>query len=62
MHYDVRYQLGGEEKIEIVDAETAADAARIVQDQYLTSDEVFELIQVHLIEEDAPTEPAQAES
>jgi hypothetical protein len=62
MQYDVRYQLGGEEKTEIVDAETAADAARTVQDQFLTSDEVFELIQVHLLEEEASTEPAQAES
>jgi hypothetical protein len=62
MQYDVRYQIGGEEKTEIVDAESAADAARMIQDQYLTSDDVFELLQVHLIEEDAPTEATPAES
>lgn len=59
MQYDVRYQIGGEEHSEIVDADTAADAARIVQDQFLASGDVFELIQVHLLEEESTRESAE---
>lgn len=57
MQYDVRYQIGGEEATETVEADSAADAARVVQDKFLGSDDVFELIQVHLIEESSE-EPA----
>jgi hypothetical protein len=51
MQYDVRFQIGGEERTEVVEAESAAEAARQVQEQFLGSDEVFELIQVHLVDE-----------
>jgi hypothetical protein len=34
-----------------VEAESAAEAARQVQEKFLGSDEVFELIQVHLVDE-----------
>jgi hypothetical protein len=51
MQYDVRFQIGGEERTEVVEAESAAEAARQVQEQFLGSDEVFELIQVHLLDE-----------
>jgi hypothetical protein len=51
MQYEVRYLIGGEERSDIVEAETAADAARIVQDQFLRSESVFELIQVQLLDD-----------
>lgn len=60
MQYDVRFQIGGEERTDVIDAESAAEAAREVQEQFLGSDEVFELIQVHLLEE--ATETVAAES
>lgn len=60
MHYDVRFQIGGEERTEVVDAESAAEAAREVQEQFLGTDQTFELIQVHLLEE--PTEDIPAET
>lgn len=59
MHYDVRFQIGGEERTEVIEAESAAEAAREVQEQFLGNDQTFELIQVHLIEEateDVPSE------
>ena len=51
MQYDVRFQIGGEEHTEVIDAESAAEAARQIQEQFLGSDNVFELIQVHLVDE-----------
>jgi hypothetical protein len=57
MQYDVRYQIGGEEHSQVIDADSAADAARLVQDQFLQNQEMFELIQVHLLEEE-PESPA----
>ena len=51
MQYDVRFQIGGDERTEVIEAESAAEAAREVQEQFIGSDEVFELIQVHLLEE-----------
>ncbi|MEJ7837302.1 MAG: hypothetical protein WKF81_00680 [Thermomicrobiales bacterium] len=59
MHYDVRFQIGGEERTEVVDAESAAEAAREVQEQFLGTDQTFELIQVHLLEETAEDIPAE---
>lgn len=63
MKYEVRYQLGGEEHIAELEADDAATAASLVQEQFLDSSEVFELLQVHLVDEmpdtfahhDAPT-------
>lgn len=51
MRYDVRYQIAGEEKSQEVDARNAAEAAAEVQEQFVTSGDVFELIQVTLIDE-----------
>lgn len=50
MKYEVRYQIGGEEHTTEVDVDDAATAAQIVQEQFLENSEVFELIQVHLLE------------
>ena len=59
MQYDVRFQIGGDERIELVEAESAAEAVREVQEQFLGTDEVFELIEVHLIEETAESSPVE---
>jgi hypothetical protein len=56
MRYEVRYQVGGEEHTAEVDVEDAATAAQIVQEQFLENSEVFELIQVHLLDEHQGTE------
>ena len=50
MRYEVRYQVGGEEFSAEVDANDAASAASMVQDENLGSPEVFELIQVQLLD------------
>lgn len=49
--YTVRYQLGGEEFTVSLEAENAASAARIVEDQHIEEDERFELIEVHMVED-----------
>lgn len=51
MRYEVRYQIGGEEHTTEVEVEDAATAAQIVQEQFLDNHEVFELIQVHLLDD-----------
>ncbi len=51
MRYDVRYQVGGEEYSTEVDANDAAMAVSMVQDEHLSSSEVFELIQVQLLDD-----------
>jgi hypothetical protein len=51
MRYEVRYQVGGEEFSAEVDANDAAMAASMVQDENLGSPEVFELIQVQLLDD-----------
>ncbi len=56
MLYDVTYQVGGQEHIARVDAADAAAAAALVQRDHAGPDEVFELIQVHLLEEESPPE------
>ncbi len=48
--YTVRYQLGGEEFTDRLEAENAASAARLVEDRHFEDDERFELIEVHLVE------------
>ncbi len=52
MKYEVRYQRGGDERTILVDAEDAASAAEQAQAHEAESQEVFELIQVHFLEED----------
>jgi hypothetical protein len=51
MRYEVRYQVGGEEFSAEVDANDAAMAATMVQDEHLGSPEIFELIQVQLLDD-----------
>ena len=51
MHYEVRYQIAGDEFATTIDADDAATAAQAVQEQFLTGDESFELIQVQLLDE-----------
>jgi len=61
MKYEVRYQIGGEEHTTEVDVDDAATAAQVVQEQFLESNEVFELIQVHLLDDVQGTDiPAEA--
>lgn len=56
MKYEVRYQIGGEERTAEVDADSAAEAAQKAQEDFLGSDEVFELIQVHLLDDHVASE------
>lgn len=50
MHYEVRYQIGGDEHTQNIDAASAAEAAAAVQEQFVSNPEVFELIQVTLLD------------
>ena len=54
MKYEVRYQRGGDEHTILIDADDAASAAEQAQTQSHDADsnEVFELIQVHYLEEE----------
>lgn len=56
MRYEVRYQIGGEEHTTEVDVDDAATAAQVVQEQFLDSSDVFELIQVHLLDDTHSTD------
>lgn len=58
MRYEVRYQIGGDERTVEVDADSAAAAARLAQEEHLQSEEVFELIQVHLLDDHVASELA----
>lgn len=51
MQYEVRYQVAGDEFATTVEAEDAATAARLVQEQNVSSEDPFELIQVQLLDE-----------
>lgn len=50
--YIVRYQTDGDEHTETLEAETAAAAAQIVEEQHLVEHERFELIEVRLVEDE----------
>ncbi len=56
MIYEVTYQLGGQERTDRVDAPDAAGAAASVKEAYARSEDRFELLLVHLIEDQ--TDPA----
>lgn len=60
MFYDVTFQVGGEEQTDRIDAPDAATAASRVRNAHQTEDGMFELMLVHLIEdeESASGEPA----
>jgi len=51
MHYEVTYQVGGEQSVEHVDAADAASAAQRVQEIHGHGDGLFELISIHLMDE-----------
>lgn len=54
--YTIRYQMGGEEHTDQLEAENAATAARIIEERHLSDEEWFELIEVHLVEESDQSE------
>lgn len=62
MLYDVTYQIGGEERIDRVDAPDAATAASSVREAHGGSDDRFELLLVHLIEDNEAQDGGQATS
>lgn len=51
MKYEIRYIIDGEEHSEIVDVDTAAEAAEMVKQRHPAPEDSFELIQVQLLEE-----------
>lgn len=61
MKYEVRYQIGGEEQTAEVDVDDAASAVQLVQERFQDSSDVFELIQVHLLE-DFPSQEIEVEA
>lgn len=60
MKYEVRYILGHDEHTAEIDADNAASAAQQVQDQHLSDEQSFELIQVHLLEDQSGDESETA--
>ena len=59
--YTIRYQLGGDEFTDELEAENAAMAARVVEERHMHEEERFELIEVHLVEESTPEEELNAQ-
>jgi macrodomain Ter protein organizer (MatP/YcbG family) len=51
MKYEIRYIVDGEEFTEVVDVDTAAEAAETVKQHHEHPGDTFELIQVHLMED-----------
>lgn len=51
MLYDVTYQVGGEERTDRVDAPDAASAAALVRETQAGSEDLFELLLVHLLDD-----------
>ena len=63
MKYEVRFQVAGEDHSQAVEAESAATAASLVQEQFLNSNDAFELIQVTLLEDNIAHEfPANSDA
>lgn len=62
MKYEVRYIVDQNEHMQVVDVETAAEAAETVKNHHSQSGESFELIQVQLMEEDLPDDSSPEES
>ncbi len=50
--YIVRYQLDGTEHTDTLEADTAASAAQLAEERHLVDSERFELIEVHLVEDE----------
>jgi hypothetical protein len=51
MRYDVTFQVGGQERVERVDAPDAASAVEAVRAAHRGTTDLFELIQVHLLDD-----------
>ena len=51
MRYDVTFQVGGEEQVERVEAPDAASAVEAVRAAHRGTTDLFELIQVHLLDD-----------
>ena len=60
MKYEVRYLVDEQEYTDVVDVETAAEAAARVQERHAGPDRNFELIQVHLVEDGAGDEAPES--
>lgn len=52
MMYEVTYQVGGDERTDSVDAPDAASAAAAVREAHGHSADLFELLLVHLVDDD----------
>ncbi|NLE79466.1 MAG: hypothetical protein GX610_07745 [Rhodococcus sp.] len=50
--YIVRYQTDGQDHTETLEADTAAEAVQLVEERHLDDTERFELIEVHLVEDE----------
>lgn len=50
--YTIRYQLGGDEHTDELQADNAATAARIIEERHLHEEERFELLEVHMVEDE----------
>ena len=63
MIYEVTYQLGGHERTDRVEAPDAASAASSVKEAHGRSEDRFELLLVHLVEDqlDPPSPPIEAD-
>lgn len=51
MKYEIRYIVDGDEFTEVVDVDTAAEAAETVKQHHEHPGDSFELIQVHLLDQ-----------
>ncbi len=58
MVYEVTYQVDGEERTDVVDAPDAAGAAASVRDAHSGGSDRFELLLVHLVEDDGAATPS----
>ncbi|HLU36826.1 MAG TPA: hypothetical protein VKZ61_13735 [Thermomicrobiales bacterium] len=61
MRYEIRYIVDNNEFTEIVDVETAAEAAEVVKQHHPNPGDSFELIQVQLLDEFVPNSENQPE-
>ncbi len=61
MRYEVTYQVDGQERIDQVEAPDAAAAAAQVQNAHGRTAEMFELIYVHLLDQQTDSSQGPAE-
>jgi hypothetical protein len=62
MKYEVRYIVDNNEFTEVVDVETAAEAAEVVKQHHPNPGETFELIQVQLMDDMATDDEGEQAS